>query len=350
MRIPGGSKAYPVWLACAMLGSPCLAQTSVSLYGQIDVFAGATKAIGGQTAWQESSGGLSTSYFGMKGAEDLGAGMKAIFTLESFFQPQNGQIGRFPNDVFFSRNAYVGIESPYGTFTAGRQSTNLFISTILFNPFVDSFTFSPVVLQTYLGQGGQGVIGDTGWNNAVQYSTPRFGGLSGAAMYSFGNAAGAAGQRKWSAQFLYFHGPFAATGVYQYENYSFAAGDIGTSLPGVSGLTSQSTGELGATYDFRIVKLYAQYLHTNDQTSNGTLLVNRGQAGFSIPLGAGSILGSYAYSKSNGPADGVVRKTWAIGYDYSLSKRTDIYAAYLSDHLTGKSTGDTAGVGIRTKF
>lgn len=350
MRIPGGSKAYPMWLACAMLGSPCLAQTSVSLYGQIDVFAAATKAIGGQTAWQESSGGLSTSYFGMKGAEDLGVGMKAIFALESFFQPQNGQIGRFPNDVFFSRNAYVGIESPYGTFTAGRQSTNLFISTILFNPFVDSFTFSPVVLQTYLGQGGQGVIGDTGWNNAIQYSTPRFGGLSGAAMYSFGNSAGAAGVRKWSAQFLYFHGPFAATGVYQYENYSFAAGDIGTALPGVSGLTSQSTGELGATYDFRIIKLYAQYLHTNDQTSNGTILVNCGQAGFSIPLGAGSILGSYAYSKSNGPADGVTRKTWAIGYDYSLSKRTDIYAAYLYDHLSGKSTGDTAGIGIRTKF
>lgn len=350
MHILRIKKAYPLWIACTMLSTPCLAQSSVSLYGQIDVFAGAQKNIGGQTAWQESSGGLSTSYFGIKGSEDLGANMKAVFALESFFQPENGQIGRFPNDVFFSRNAYVGIESPYGTFTAGRQATNLFISTILFNPFVDSFVFSPVVLQAYLGLGGQGVIGDTAWDNEVEYSTPQYGGLTGSAMYSFGNSAGAAGQRKWSAQFLYFHGPFAATGVYQYENYSMVAGDIGTALAGVPGLTSQNASELAASYDFRLVKLYAQYLRTGNNTSTGNFTVNTGQAGFSIPLGVGSILGSYAYSKSNGPSDGVTRKTWALGYDYPLSKRTDLYAAYLSDHLSGQSTGDTLGVGIRTKF
>ncbi|MDN7846978.1 porin [Burkholderia multivorans] len=337
-------------VAMAAATSSGWAQSSVTMYGQIDVFAGMQKQIGGKTAWVQSSGGMSTSYFGMRGAEDLGGGMKAIFALEAFFQPQNGQIGRFPNDVFFSRNAYVGVETPYGTFKAGRQSANLFISTIVFNPFADSFMFSPAILQTYLGRGGQGVIGDTGWNNAIQYCSPRIAGLIGNAMYAFGNSPGAAGQRKWSAQFMYFHGPFSATGVYQYANYSFAAGDIGSALAGVSGLRSQNASELAASYDFRIAKLYAQYIRTANTTSTGNYTVNMGQAGFSIPVDVGFILGSFAYSKSNGPADGVARRTWAIGYDYPLSKRTDIYAAFLSDHLSGQSTGNTVGVGIRTKF
>ena len=44
------------------------------------------------------------------------------------------------------------------------------------------------------------------------------------------------------------------------------------------------------------------------------------------------------------------RNTWAVGYDYSLSKRTDVYAAYMRDKVTSLSSADTFGVGIRAKF
>ncbi|HIC7213188.1 TPA: porin, partial [Burkholderia stabilis] len=94
------------------------AQSSVSLYGQVDEWVGATKFPGGNRAWNVSGGGMSTSYWGLHGAEDLGNGYKAIFTLESFFRAQNGQFGRFRGDTFFARNAYVGISSPYGTVKA----------------------------------------------------------------------------------------------------------------------------------------------------------------------------------------------------------------------------------------
>lgn len=336
---------------CALSSHSAFAQSSVSLYGLADVYAGVVKNPGSNSALVEQGGGMSTSYWGIKGSEDLGGDVKAIFTLESFFQPQNGQVGRFPGDAFFARNAYVGIESPYGTFTAGRQATQLFVSSLLFNPFVDSFTFSPIILQTYLGLGVQGTVGGNQWSNAIAYSSPEFSGLSGGAMYSFGNAAGESGQRKWSAQFLYFNGPFAATGVYQYENYSTVAGDIGTALPGVPGLTSQTTGEVGVSYDFRIVKLYAQYINTQDRATSGGFSVNTAQLGSSIPLGVGSVLASYAYSKNGGPLGSSARRsTWAVGYDYPLSKRTDVYAAYLSDRITGQSGGDTLGIGLRLKF
>ncbi len=80
-----------------------------------------------------------------------GQRLQAIFTLESFFRAQNGQYGRFRGDTFFARNAYVGIQGPIGTFTAGRLTTQLFVSTILFNPFVDSYIFSLIVYHVFLG-------------------------------------------------------------------------------------------------------------------------------------------------------------------------------------------------------
>ena len=69
----------------------------------------------------------------------------------------------------------------------------------------------------------------------------------------------------------------------------------------------------------------------------------------SVPLGGGSVLASYAYTKSSGTSN-VNRKTWALGYDYNLSKRTDIYAAYMNDKVSSMSGGDTFGGGVRMKF
>ncbi|WP_322061090.1 porin [Paraburkholderia sp. J63] len=341
----------------AFMGS-AQAQSSVQLYGQIDEWVGAQKFPGNQRAWGVLGGGMSTSYWGMKGREDLGGGYQAIFALESFFRAQNGQSGRFQGDTFFARNAYVGILSPYGTLTAGRMTSNLFVSTILFNPFVDSYQFSPMILHTYLGTStfpayrtDQGAIGDSGWSNAVGWSSPNFSGLSASTMYAFGNGAGEGGQHKDSAQLLYVNNAFAATVVYQYVNYKNVANDFLT--PGsanvVAGLRSQSIGQLGVSYNFRIIRFYGQYMYTGNSVVTGNYHVSTGQFGFTVPVGVGTIMASYVYSKDTGGFD-QNRKTWAIGYDYPLSKRTDVYAAYLGDKISGESYGDTFGVGIRAKF
>ncbi|SAK49824.1 porin [Caballeronia ptereochthonis] len=334
------------------------AQSSIQLYGQVDEWIGSQKFPGNQRAWVVSGGGMSTSYWGMKGSEDLGGGYKAIFALEAFYRAQNGQIGRFQGDTFFARNAYTGIQSPYGTLIAGRVTSNLFVSTILFNPFVDSYVFSPMIYHTYLGTStfpayrtDQGAIGDSGWSNSVAYTSPNFSGLSGSVMYSFGNEAGAAGQHKDSAQLLYLNGALSATAVYQYVNYRNVANDF--SNPGsanvVAGLHSQSIGQLGLTYDFKVLKLYGQYMYTHNSVASGNYHVSTGQAGFTVPIADGKVMASYAYSRDSGGFD-QTRKTWAIGYDYPLSKRTDVYAAYLDDKISGESHGETFGIGIRAKF
>ncbi|MDE1142270.1 MAG: porin [Paraburkholderia tropica] len=352
-------KACAIAAVLAGASSSAFAQSSVQLYGQVDEWVGATRFPGSQTAWNVGGGGMSTSYWGLKGSEDLGGGYKAIFALESFFRAQNGQDGRFSGDTFFARNAYVGLESPYGTFTAGRLTTQLFVSTILFNPFIDSYTFSPMVYHVYLGLStyptyttDQGVVGDSGWNNAVQYSTPNFNGLSGSVMYALGNQAGDNGKKKWSAQALYFHGPFAATAVYQYVNFNSTPGDIGSIVSGeatIVGLRSQGVAQVGLSYDLKYVKFFGQYMYTNNNSDISSWHVNTAQGGVSVPAGPGTVMASYAYSRDSGGLN-QTHNTAAVGYDYPLSKRTDVYAAYMYDHYDNMSSGMTYGVGLRAKF
>lgn len=341
------------------VAAPASAQSNVTLYGQVDEWVGATKFPSNQTSWNVGGGGMSTSFWGVQGAEDLGGGYKAVFTLESFFRAQNGQYGRFSGDTFFARNAYVGIDSPYGKVTAGRLTTQLFVSTILFNPFADSYTFSPMVAHVYLGLStfptyttDQGAVGDSGWNNAVQYQSPDYNGLTGAAMYAFGNTAGESGKKKWSAQLLYFHGPFAATAVYQYVNFNTTPGDIGSIVSGnatVLGLRSQGIAQVGMTYDLKYVKFYGQYMYTANAQDSGSWHVNTLQGGITAPIGLGSAMASYAYSRDTGGLN-QTHSTWSVGYDYRLSKSTDVYVAYMYDHYDNMSTGMTYGAGIKTKF
>jgi predicted porin len=333
-------------IASTLVSSAAFADGSVQLYGLIDMSVDNFKAPGTKNAWAEQSGDMSTSYWGIKGTEDLGGGLQAIFALEGFFLANNGASGRFTGDTFFSRNSYVGVQSAsWGAVTVGRLTTEMFLSTIIFNPFVDSFTFSPIVLHTFIGVNGQGVIGDSGWNNAVQYTSPSFGGFSADAMYSFGNSTDF-GSHKWGAGASYFHGPFAATVVYQDAKYNNVADDLVTEIPGYTG---QNAVQAGVSYDFSVVKLYGQYMYVNNSITTGNLKVNTGSGGFSIPLGDGAILADYAYSRSSGAA-AQSRSTFAVGYDYHLSKRTDLYAAYLYDRVTDLSLGQTYGVGIRSMF
>ncbi|MCW0134188.1 porin, partial [Burkholderia pseudomallei] len=156
------------------------------------------------------------------------------------------------------------------------------------------------------------------------------------------------GAKKWSAQFNYANGPFAATAVYQYVNFNNAPRDLGT-LPGVAGMKSQGIAQVGATYDLKVVKLFGQYMYTKNDQVAGSWHVNTGQGGVTVPLGTGTAMASYAYSRDAG-GQNQTRQTWAVGYDYPLSKRTDVYAAYMNDHISSLSNGNTFGAGIRAKF
>jgi GBP family porin len=85
------------------------AQSSVTLYGTLDAGLVFANNEGGHSNWQQGSGSVSNTYFGLRGSEDLGSGLHAIFTLESGFNLNNGQFSE--NNTMFNRQAFVGLQS-----------------------------------------------------------------------------------------------------------------------------------------------------------------------------------------------------------------------------------------------
>ena len=322
------------------------AQSSVQIMGTLDVYAGSTRMAGdGGKKAVLGSGGMTTSWIGFKGTEDLGGGLKANFALTSFLQADSGTPGRFAGDPFFSRDANVGLSGGYGTVTVGRALAPNFLPTILFNPFGDSFTYSPLVLHANVGLfNGTGwtatTPSDTGWANEIIYSTPNVGGLSANVHYQFGEVSGTGGPHNVGLNLLYFKGPFAATAFYEHNNLTNPSG----SAPFATADT-KTDWMLGASYDFTVVKAFATY-----GKAKSDILVPQAKTlslGASVPIGAGKLLAGTARTKVS---PGNTRRTTTVGYDYFLSKSTDVYAMVMRDSITSFKTGTSVGVGVRKRF
>jgi predicted porin len=322
------------------------AQSSVQLYGLVDAWAGSSRPLGSGQAWTVGGGGMSTSYWGMRGAEDLGAGWRATFTLEDFFRPQNGRAGSYDGEPFFGRSAEVAIGGPYGSVHLGRIVTPYFVTSVLFNPFIDSYTFSPTVLQTYLGVNGQGLVGGYAWNNAVLYRTPVLSGFNADVVYALGNQAGDGNAHKWGGSVSYSGGAFSVSVAFQSQPFDSTPGDLDAITPGFS---RQTAVQAALLWDLNVVRFYGQYQRISNDISGADTTINGVQLGFAVPIGEGKALASYMHSKSSGGSQ-ASRSTLALGFDYSLSRRTDVYAAVLADRATALSSGITYGVGIRNRF
>ena len=325
------------------------AQSSVTVSGVIDLDVNSqTSAATGQRITSLQNGGYQTSFVQFAGTEDLGGGMKADFRLGTFFQANNGEDGRFTGDSFFSRDANIGLAGDFGRVTLGRQISPLYLSTLLFNPFDDSFAFSPIIQHTYNAFAAGNVINaDSGYSNAVSYSTPNFQGLSATFLYTMAGQIGIS--NSYSANVLYFHGPFAATLAFENTTTDATNTFVGAYQIG----STQKVAQLGMSYDFAPVKLFFQYERndtplavTGGPVTNATSDLNTFQVGAKIHAGSGNILASYA--QTGGWVD---HKTFSAGYDYDLSKRTDIYAMYMNDRAADYvDTVNSYSVGIRHRF
>jgi predicted porin len=386
---------------------PAAASAQVKIYGTIDAditsasasaTPGAVDNVNSSNSIKPSpssrttsvgSGGMTTSYWGIGGSEDMGGGLKAFFALESFFNGSNGttlggSTSTFSGDVysgsysstqaFFARNAYVGLESSsLGSVTAGRIVSPFFLNTVIFNPFGDSFGFSPIVYHTYLSSGSTslrglpsqdqgffpygaftGIWSDTASNNTIRYKSPVMHGFEIEGDYSFSNKSSSDPASKdlqtYEVNAFYFGGDLSAGATYR----SVYSG------PDDQGL-KQTSYLLSAAYDMKVLKLFGQYMqYKNDVYGLSFETVKTYQLGASAPIGPGKVMASIASSKflyDAIAADlgglGDKRTTWALGYDYALSKRTDIYAAYNDDKWTNSVVNPdvrTFGVGIRHNF
>jgi predicted porin len=343
----GMKKRLAVAAAAIVLAGSAAAQDSVQLMGTMDAYVGRMRMAGDPAAKSVvGSGGMTTSWWGLKGTEDLGGGLKAGFALTSFVNVDTGVPGRFTGDTFFSRDANVFLSGDsWGKLTVGRALAPNFLPTILFNPFGDSFTFSPLVLHNNVPlfngtHWGASTPSDTGWSNELMYSTPNFGGLSANLNYQFGEQPNSNGPHNVGFNVLYFHGPFAATAFYERDMLTnpmpvlFADGNV------------RKDWMLGASYDLKAVKFYGTYGRATN-TADALPAERMYSVGASVPLGAGALLAGYADSKFDTSQR---RKTASVGYDYNFSKLTDVYAMLMQDRISGADSGTSFGVGIRKRF
>ena len=330
------------------------AQSNVQLTGLVDMYAGSLKAPGGQRTGAVGSGGLTTSWWGVKGVEDLGGGLKADFNLTAFFRADTGTPGRYDQafgESFFARDANVGLSGGFGRVGLGRGMAPNFLPTILSNPFGDSFVVSPLVLHANMTTGGWGTQQlttgtDTGWSNQIVYSTPSFGGLKANVHYQFGEQTeqGKRGKKNVGANVLYGAGPLGLSAFYERVQIAKPAG---TEVQ-----DTKTDWMIGGTYDFSVVKLYGTYGQAKikaQDVKNTTYSL-----GLDVPVTgtAGTFKAAAARTKSEvGAVDGI-RTTYTLGYDHFLSKRTDVYGAVMYDRVkwTESKSGTSVAVGIRHRF
>ncbi|MDD2712260.1 MAG: porin [Simplicispira sp.] len=321
------------------------AQSSVQVTGLMDMYAGSMRYAGdADKTNMVGSGGLTTSWIGFKGTEDLGGGLKATFALTSFLRADTGTPGRFNGDPFFSRDANIGLTGGFGSVRIGRDLAPNFLPSVVANPFGDSFTFSPLVLHMnvplFNGSGwGATTPSDTGWSNEIIYTTPDMGGLTANVHYQFGEVAGNSSKKNVGVNALYFNGPLTLTGFYERDQ-------ISNPSPNALLGTTQKDWMLGGAYDFSVAKAFASYGQASADGSD--VKAKTTQLGASVPLGAGKVLASLAHTKLS--STDLSRKTFTLGYDYDLSKRTDVYAMLMNDRITRQNSGTSVGAGIRHRF
>ncbi|WP_457442411.1 porin [Roseateles sp. P5_E4] len=353
-----------------------VAQSSVTVYGAIDAFAG--RMTGPATGvnsldkpiWKVEGGGLSTSHLGFRGVEDLGGGLSAQFDMATFLRNDTGVVGRgdavpapvnVAADTFWSRAAWVGLASKdLGRVRLGNITNLLFFNSIMSNAFGDSTVFGPLNLVAHIGNPQ---AGGTGWTNSIVYDSPNISGVVLSLQRSVSENQGGANS---SVRLAYAQGPFAANLTWQSVKKDPTTFADGTSRNNVK------TWILGGSYDFQVAKVYAHVGRLqNDGTEAAPLDVSYRIAEVSaqVPIGSGNLLAGYAQRKTGGtpavsPATvaggSIKREVLTVGYDYNFSKRTDVYAIVMNDKTQTLTlpfpftnvgaNGTSYGVGIRHRF
>ncbi len=365
--------AVALTAACAGVAH---AETSVTLYGIIDVGVGYERIRGdGYSAsrFGQVQNTQSGSRFGVRGAEDLGDGLSAVFTLESGFGPTDGKMQQ--GSRLFGRQSTLGLDSKtWGRIEFGRQ-TNM--ATKMFTP-IDPFgtNFNSANMGTTFG-----ALNTMRLDNLVLYQTPNLGGLKFGLGYSFnaddtrtdnsGKFATADNNRSITTGLSYSNGPVYLAASYDRMNPTAAA--VGGQSP-----AKLQQYAIGGTYDFEVVKIAAAWSQTrdgwfigqalattpgSDYSDLGTYKLADGfradstMLGVTVPLsGATSLFGSWQRAKPNNDkltGDDKTFNVYALGATYSLSKRTNFYAyaSYGDNYAFHDGVTDTVvAAGIRHQF
>ncbi|KIG03251.1 porin [Caballeronia concitans] len=331
------------------------AQSSVTLYGMLDAGLVYTNNSAGHSNWQQGSGSVSDTYFGLRGSEDLGGGLHALFRLESGFDLNNGG---FNGNGMFNRQAYVGLKSDqFGTVTLGRQYDSM---VDFLAPLSDAGAGYGNNLSAH-PLDNDNLDNSISVKNSVKYRSANYAGFTFGGLYGFSNQAGQfANNRAWSAGASYSNGPFNFAAAYLQTNTS-RNGNAGGAVSAGEGNKTNLTADLQRTFGAGLNYTYGPatvgFVWTNTHYDN-LIAASQGGATFTIPTGTNlhlnnfelngryaltpalSLDAAYTYtdgklSGSNGSGDPKWH-TVSLQADYSLSRRTDVYVEGVYQHASGQ--------------
>ncbi|MBN3819632.1 porin [Paraburkholderia sp. Se-20369] len=367
----------------AATASAANAQSSVTLYGLIDAgisYVNHSKSgTGSDKLFKFDDGVAQGSRWGLRGTEDLGGGLKAIFVLENGFNVGTGVAGQ--GQAMFGRQAYVGLsQTQYGTLTFGRQ-----------------YSFSTDVLGANYSTGGNTVAGNYAYhvndvdqltssriNNAVKFQSANYAGLTFGAMYGFSNSTDFAGSgastggssRAYSFGLNYANGPFSVGAAYTDIRFPASASpQFPTNIANVpvTNIRDLRSYGVGGRYTFGPATAWALWTRTQFTpiSGSGGTFYNAYEAGVKYAITpALSAAAGYTYTNATKNGGSAHWNQGNLALDYALSKRTDVYGlviyqrasgdgvqaqigsntGYFNTSGTGSSNQLAARVGIRHKF
>lgn len=364
-----------VALAALAVAGVASAQSSVTLFGVVDAAVSGTSNKSDNISFptlanpfyvdsvktsrtELRNSGYNSSRLGFRGTEDLGGGLAASFWLEAPISNDNGQEGI----ATFARRSTVSLSGGFGEIRLGRDYTPTFWNDTVFDPFGTNGVGTNLISTANSGFGAwnggattsvPGITNVTGSNyvrasNTVGYFLPpNLGGFYGQVMYGFHERTkydpGAATPDVLNSQ---------RTGRYVGGRFGYANGPLdvaasyGQSTVGddfFDGITSSvKTFNLGASYDFGVVKLFGEYSKAKNEVDNEAIFFTpttdidlKGYLlGATVPVGPGLIRVAYSAVKYDlnvpatlfGTFDDPKANKFAIGYVHNLSKRTALYA------------------------
>jgi len=311
-------------LAAVAATSAAFAQSSVTIYGKVDV--GVARSIGSTVTELKQAAG---SRLGFRGAEDLGGGLKANFHIEHRFNPDTGVDSTFnpggtnattgvvtpASSVMWQGRSFVGLQGGFGKLDLGRDYAAAFWTALA----GDVYGYDGVASNASIASAGTQTAR---FGNLISYTTPNMAGLTAQLSLSLKEAGAKNGT---SFRLAYANGPIAA------------------SLATEKGLAGQKYTGVGASYNFGAATVNA--LISKGETaagveSDGVLF------GVVVPLGAVSLKASYGTLEVGGTK---TVQQLGLGMRYALSKRTDVYTSLANN---SKRTTNKSGVelGIQHNF
>ncbi len=332
-------------LALAVLGvfaGAASAQSSVTLYGTVDLSGKYVKNDGASKKLTLARDGINSSQLGFSGIEDLGGGLKAGFDLLASIGADSGDLGAGQAigggaGKFFTRRSVIKLIGNFGEIRAGRDYTPTFWN----NTIYDAFGTNGLGDSSHVGQ----VLSSTfvRADNSVEYYLPsNLGGFYGQVMAATGEKNSATetsnSGRYIGARVGFAAGPFDVAGAYGTQRNGNLFGD------------SVKTYNIGGSYDFGFMKLMGYV----DRDTVGNVKETRGSISTVIPFGQSEVHLGYSRGKktvdntavSPAPSNATTNTVWqaAATYQYNLSKRTAMYGT-VSTLKNGDLSANSVGGG-----